>query len=334
MLLRSAASALPRFQSVILQQGSRLAPGSPRGHIVQSVPHIMRPDWSPTEVADNQRVEILATTQMSENQWWTSAYPAITPAQHFNHREIERPPHRCQEIFKPLRLLLVLSPLQDSHSSQSIEPLCENIRGDAQVLLHDVEPLHAKEALSQHQECPAVTDDLEGSRYGGWPAALIAVGIRRAPPLRYVRRGRSACPWPVAETDTNRGNRLAAGGTDADWMTRVAAGSMHQFERGYFALRQPVVAEPQKRQHHQIEILPFFGQAIFIPGGRIVVLLPEDDPVLGQSLEAIAERAARQAQRVLELVEPSRPEIHLPQHQEGPGIGDNRQGSLDRAIAD
>jgi hypothetical protein len=87
-------------------------------------------------------------------------------------------------------------------------------------------------------------------------------------------------------------------------MATVSAFLVDQDERRWLVARQPVVAEAQHGEHDEIQIETLRRQPILAPRRSLRYGAPVEDAGKVQSVQAIAQRAARYVQHILELIEP------------------------------
>src|SRR5207247_3955754 len=79
-----------------------------------------------------------------------------------------------EPVLEALGPLAVADPLQDSFLDEPVEPIGEDVAGDAEALLELLEAAQAQEAVADDQERPALADDLERAGDGAVLALVVA----------------------------------------------------------------------------------------------------------------------------------------------------------------
>src|SRR6266852_3659627 len=88
----------------------------------------------------------------------------VAPLAKRGQRDVEVETLLRQLVLVPLRTLAVEDALEHAFVDQTVEPVSQNVAGDAQALLQLVEAAQAEQYVADDQQRPALADNLEGSR--------------------------------------------------------------------------------------------------------------------------------------------------------------------------
>src|SRR6185437_6492913 len=88
----------------------------------------------------------------------------IAPLSKRGERDVQVETLLRQVVLVPLRPLAVQDPLEHTFVDQPVEPVGQNVAGDAQALLQFVEAVQAQQQVANDQQRPALADNLERSR--------------------------------------------------------------------------------------------------------------------------------------------------------------------------
>ena len=102
---------------------------------------------------------------------------AVAPVQHRDHHRPEVEALLGEEVLVARRALLVGALLEDALVDQQREAGGEDVAGDAEVLLDLVEAAAAVEDVADHEQRPALAEDLEGP---GDRADLVVLAVQHA----------------------------------------------------------------------------------------------------------------------------------------------------------
>src|SRR6202022_1703428 len=88
---------------------------------------------------------------------------AVAPSEQRQQYRAEIAAALGQYIFVARRVLVVAAALEQAGFDQSIQPTCQDIRGDAEALLKLVEPPQAIKGIAKDQDRPPLADTVEAA---------------------------------------------------------------------------------------------------------------------------------------------------------------------------
>lgn len=85
----------------------------------------------------------------------------VPPQRHEHIEEIS--PLVSESVLVAGRVILVGDRFEDAVGDQGLQPICEHVAGNLQVLLEVTKATHSEEDVSHDEQCPAITDDIDGA---------------------------------------------------------------------------------------------------------------------------------------------------------------------------
>src|SRR5262245_26199672 len=150
--------------------------------VVEAIAHLLRAQWLTAMVAQDRRIEIVATFVVFEDQRWLAPRkPIIAPTQHRDQRPVEILSLSGQRIFVTFGLIMIFAPYEDPFRDEPVEAVGEDVRGDTKLVLKIVEAACAEERFTNDHKAPAVANHFQGLRDRTWTAAVEDGRIGRPP---------------------------------------------------------------------------------------------------------------------------------------------------------
>jgi hypothetical protein len=140
----------------------------------------------PAVGADDDARRGLSTPEMDEMPFGVLGHriPPVPPPPQ-GEQDVEQVlPFGGQDVLVAGRPVLVGTGLQDAGGDEAVEPLAEDVAGDAQILGEVVEPPDPEERVTDDQQRPAVAEHLDSVRQGAFEMGEVLGAWHDADPIR------------------------------------------------------------------------------------------------------------------------------------------------------